>query len=168
MKVTIEDLSRANLDRAAQLLNKTNQMNLSTRRLSAAELWKWASAGDRHVWTLRVTDRFGDYGLVGILSVDVRELTGHIVDFVLSCRAMGRQVEQAMMQLAQGYAVSRNLQRLEASAMPTPRNTPCIRFWQQSAWTEIDLHRFVWTATETVTLPQGIQVVGGVLVAAAE
>jgi FkbH-like protein len=158
MKVQIEDMCEANLERTAQLLNKTNQMNMATRRLTVSELWSWARSGNRRLWTLRAADRFGDYGLVGIVSIEIRDQVAHVVDFVLSCRVMGRQVEQSMLHLAQTFAVSRDLQRLEARVLPTAKNTPCLRFWQQSGWAQGEDQSFVWTPGDTPTVPHGIEV----------
>ena len=69
--VTVEELNQSNLPRVAQLLNKTNQMNLSTRRMSDADLHMWASEKDRRTWAFRVSDKFGDSGLTGILSLEL-------------------------------------------------------------------------------------------------
>src|SRR5262249_51246948 len=66
--VLIEELSEVNRARAVQLFNKTNQMNLSTRRLTETELLAWIASEGRTLWTFRVNDRFGDSGLVAILS----------------------------------------------------------------------------------------------------
>src|SRR5262249_22053124 len=64
LQVEVEGLSKENLERASQLLNKTNQMNLSTRRLTIAELWEWSQNPENMLLTFRVCDKFGDYGLV--------------------------------------------------------------------------------------------------------
>jgi FkbH-like protein len=76
VSVTVEPLSDANLDRASQLFNKTNQMNLTTRRLSNSELAQWARGGNRELLTFRVADRFGDSGLTGMVGLPVRRCTG--------------------------------------------------------------------------------------------
>src|SRR5262249_9051379 len=54
MKVEVEELSPANLPRAAQLFNKTNQMNLTTRRLAEADLWKWSMGAGNHLFVFRI------------------------------------------------------------------------------------------------------------------
>jgi len=65
------------------LLNKTNQMNLSTRRMSEADFYAWAKAQDRRVWTFRVSDKFGDSGLTGILSLELDGSRARIIDFAI-------------------------------------------------------------------------------------
>lgn len=65
LEVAVSSLSPANIERAVQLLNKTSQMNLATRRLSVRELQEWSSHANHQVWTFHGRDRFGDYELCG-------------------------------------------------------------------------------------------------------
>jgi FkbH-like protein len=127
-QLTIEPLSNENLVRITQLLNKTNQMNLATRRMTSPELVAWALREGRRVFAFRVSDRFGDSGLTGILSTEVHEKTLHIVDFILSCRVMGRHVEEAMLSLAVEYGRLRGLTHLCAQYIATEKNKPCLDF----------------------------------------
>src|SRR5437870_8601799 len=100
MEVVAEPLRETSLDRATQLLNKTNQMNLSTRRLTKEELWNWSRESGNSILVFRVSDKFGDYGLVGIASFCLEagsQTDARIVDLVLSCRVMWRKVEETML-----------------------------------------------------------------------
>jgi FkbH-like protein len=128
------ELSGTHLARAAQLLNKTNQMNLSTRRLSAQEFMRWAARPNHCAFVFNVVDRFGDYGLVGIgtLAFDTARKTASIADFVLSCRVMGRQVEESMLHFLENAARERGCDRLAAEYLPTPKNAPCLTFLQRN------------------------------------
>jgi len=130
IRVQAEELRPANLPRAAQLLNKTNQMNLSTRRLSEAELAGWAAAPNRKLWTVRVSDKFGDAGLTGIVSLEVQEGDARIVDFILSCRVMGRRIEEFMLAEAIDYARRAGADRVSARYLPTAKNRPCLEFFE--------------------------------------
>lgn len=127
--VTVEPLNADNLPRAAQLLNKTNQMNLTTRRMTEAELSHWQAGGDRAVFTARVADRFGDYGLTGIVSVDLAGGEARVADFVLSCRVLGRGVEQSLIHAATEWARVRAAVTVRAVLIPTDRNRPCREFF---------------------------------------
>lgn len=133
IRVEVEELHRANLQRAAQLLNKTNQMNLSTRRLSEAELMAWAEESHRRFWTLRVSDRFGDAGLTGILSLELRDRKAQIVDFILSCRVLGRKIEEAMLSMAIRHAQALGAGEVYARYIPTSKNKPCFDFFKSLA-----------------------------------
>jgi len=139
IRVTAAPLGRPTLKRAAQLLNKTNQMNLSTRRLTEAELWSWADADHHSFWTVEVEDRFGEYGLCGLVSIEESSGEGRVVDFVLSCRVFGRSVEETMLHVLVQHGRERGLERLFAEYKETKKNGPCLEFWRtRSGFEESD------------------------------
>ncbi|MBF0624640.1 MAG: HAD-IIIC family phosphatase [Magnetococcales bacterium] len=136
MTVTALDLNAVDLARAAQLLNKTNQMNLITRRLAEAELLAWCREDQRHFWTFRIGDRFGDAGLSALVSVEIPgkgESVAHLVDFVVSCRVFERGVEESLLAFSVAWIRERygHVVRLEARFLPTAKNLPCLRFFRE-------------------------------------
>lgn len=137
--------------RAFQLLNKTNQMNLTTRRLSESEFHAWCSQPNAHICLLDISDRFGSLGVTGILSVYIDSTTAHIVDFVLSCRAMGRNVEAFMEVLACKIASLNGAERVIAKLVPTAKNAPMKSFLDNSravsgcddyTWSDLSSYQF--------------------------
>jgi FkbH-like protein len=144
IRVTAEPLSAANLPRTTQLLNKTNQMNLTTRRQTEAELTAWVNSSARALWAIHVSDRFGDAGLTGILSVEATDAGCQIVDFVLSCRVMGRKVEESLLALAVQWANERGLGKVIATVKPTAKNKPCQDFFAASGF-DVDPSGLVYT-----------------------
>jgi FkbH-like protein len=155
-RIRAESLSQANLTRVAQLFNRTNQMNLSTRRLTADELVSWTAKTGRTLWALTVSDRFGDAGLTGVISLEAHEGRGCIVDFVLSCRVMGRKVENTMVHLAVARARELGLTSVEAHYLPTAKNKPCLEFWHASGFRQEEDNRFVWSTEGEYVLPEEI------------
>lgn len=153
LRVRAERLNAANLARTTQLLNKTNQMNLSTRRLTENELQAWASERTNEVWAIHVSDKFGDAGLTGIVSLEVLGDRARLADFVLSCRVMGRKVEECMVHLAVASARDRGAKTVEAHYLPTAKNRPCLEFWQRAGWAQQDPGPFTWEATREYQLP---------------
>src|SRR5437762_4883026 len=101
-------------------------MNLTTRRLSTQELKTWASDESHQVWTFRVRDKFGDYGLCGVASLAFDGSRAQLVDFLLSCRAMGRGVEEAIISVIAEKVREGGAGRLTASYVATKKNKPCI------------------------------------------
>jgi len=156
-RVTVEPLGSSNLARATQLLNKTNQMNLSTRRLTEQELVAWTAGQGRRLWTVSVSDRFGDAGLTGIVSLESEGTVCRVVDYILSCRVMGRRVEEAMVHLAVETARSLNLRTVEARLVPTAKNKPCLGFWQSSGFESPSPNVFRWDASVDYPLHRSIQ-----------
>jgi FkbH-like protein len=132
LTVRFERLGPANAARAAQLLNKTNQMNLRTRRLSEGELLEWSRQEGHEVWVVHVSDRFGNAGLTGLLGLACNGQDVHVTDFVLSCRVMGRRVEETMLWASMVRALELGASKLVFSPIATPKNKPCIDFFAQA------------------------------------
>ncbi len=158
-KVVVQPMNDANCERASQLLAKTNQMNLTTRRLSESELSQWVSQQGHEFWTFRVSDRFGDSGLTGIASLEVDGNTARIVDFILSCRVMGRKIEEVMVHVLVEHARSLGLSEIIATYIPTDRNKPCLEFWKKSKFDcrEPDT-TFSWSLRNPYPAPECIDV----------
>jgi len=160
VRVEFERLGPKNLARAAQLLNKTNQMNLRTRRLSESELADWTAGVNRSLLVCRVSDRFSDFGLTGLVSVEVREGEGEIVDFLLSCRVMSRKVEETLLAAAAREASARGATTLRAEFIATPRNAPMLAFLRGSDLAEGEEHRFQLSVAERTPFPAHLTVEG--------
>lgn len=155
-RVVVEPLSASNLQRAAQLLNKTNQMNLRTRRMDAERLAAWAAMPGHRTWTFRVGDRFGDSGLTGIASLSLADGTAFVEDFVLSCRVMGRRVEDAMLAWLAGQSRALGASRLVADCLPTDRNAPCLAMLQASVLDGRDAPGFAFDVDQPCPVPDAI------------
>jgi len=146
--VQFSPLGSVDVARTTQLLNKTNQLNFRTRRLTDEDLLAWSSEEGRCLWTVRVSDKFGDSGLTGVVSVEKHGATAHIVDFVLSCRVMGRKIEEAMLNRAVTWARAQGLSSVHAEYIPTPRNKPSLDILQASRWTAVGENRFSWPTSK--------------------
>ena len=157
-QLTVESLNDANLSRVTQLFNKTNQMNLSTRRMTSAELSAWASEEGHRVFAFRVSDKFGDSGLIGILSTEVRQETLQIVDFVFSCRMMGRNIEETLLSLAIEYGRARGLRKACARYILTKKNKPCFDFLLNSGLARSSDDIFSWDLSNAYPIPPHIEV----------
>jgi FkbH-like protein len=158
IKISIEELNEKNLERTVQLLNKTNQMNLTTRRMTESQLVDWVKEERHKFWTFRVADKFGDSGLTAIASVEIKQNTAVIVDFILSCRVMGRKVEETILHKIISYARSLGLTELRAEYIPTPKNKPCLRFFENSGLARPDEHTFTWNVEDNYNLPEYVSI----------
>jgi FkbH-like protein len=130
--VTMQRLVASNLSRTTQLFNKTNQMNVRTRRSNEAELLAWASAPNHEVWSASVSDTIGDAGLTGVIGLEFEGDTATLVDYILSCRVMGRRVEDTLVWFARERAKKHGCKRLVVPFFPTEKNKPCRTFWDGS------------------------------------
>ena len=150
---TLED---SNLLRATQLLNKTNQMNLRTRRLTQTEFLEWSRQPSHSVYVFRVSDRFADYGLTGLASLQETGTCARITDFLLSCRVLGYGVEFAILHFLVEEARRRGLKELLAEYEPSERNTPCLAFFDTVPGFRRYGHTFRWNAPDRCALPEHI------------
>lgn len=159
MVVKIEPLNSANLQRTVQLFNKTNQMNLSTRRFTVDEMQAWAAKDDTQLWVFYVSDKFGDSGLTGIVSTQLSENQVQIVDFILSCRVFGRKVEEIMLAQVYKYAKETGSSTINARYLPTKKNKPTLSFFTRSGFNENKDQLFSWDLKHPYSYPEGISII---------
>jgi FkbH-like protein len=121
--VEITPAKADDLPRVAQLTQKTNQFNLTTRRYSQGEIETLAASPHHLVLTMRVRDRFGDYGLTGVGILTFAENVAHIDSLLLSCRVLGRQAEFALLsRLIKGASERPGVTVVKGYFQPTPKN----------------------------------------------
>jgi len=124
LEVAIAPLAPAQTDRVAQLTQRTNQMNVTCIRRSAAEIQRLPA----ECLTVHVTDRFGSYGLTGAILFDVLSDRLTVDTFLLSCRALGRGVEHRMVARLGEIALERGLASVEIPFVSGQRNRPALLF----------------------------------------
>jgi FkbH-like protein len=155
IRVRVEPLKPENLGRIAQLFNKTNQMNLRTRRMTEAELFSWATGRSQSIWGFVVEDRFGSYGLTGVVGLRRQGASAFLEDFVLSCRVIGRRIEETMVHFACGIARKAGASEIRAEYLATAKNAPCLEFWNRSGFERIgDGQLFVRELARDYPLPE--------------
>ena len=119
----------APLARSVQLLAKTNQFNLTTRRRSAAEVEEFASAPGGQAIAVRVRDRFGDAGVVGLALARSEGDSCFIDSLLLSCRVIGRGIETALLAHLADTAKRTGAKQLIGEFIATKKNAPCADFY---------------------------------------
>jgi FkbH-like protein len=146
------------LDRIAQLTQRTNQFNLTTTRLDTAELRAGWLDHDAVVWAIRTADRFGDAGIVGALFG--REAGGSLVveNLLLSCRVFGRGIESACLRATLEYARDRGMARVVGHYRASAKNGRFADLYPRHGFTAAesgaDLQRFVH---DLATMPKPVE-----------
>jgi FkbH-like protein len=130
-EVEIAPLSPETLSRISQLTHKTNQFNLTTRRYTEQQISEMSARSGWSILSIRVRDRFGDQGLVGVSITHDERDTCEIDTFLLSCRVIGRTVETALLSALAKAAIARGCRRLRGSFVPTKKNAPAQNFYSQ-------------------------------------
>jgi FkbH-like protein len=122
MKARVEPVTRENLERVAQLIARSNQFNLTTRRHPAAAVMKMAESPDWITLTISLADRFGDNGLICVLLGKIENHELVIDTWLMSCRVLKRGVEAFSRNLLSRAARERGLGAIRGEYIPTPKN----------------------------------------------
>ena len=138
IEVNIQNADSFSIPRISQLTLKTNQFNLTTRRYQEEEISAFASSKDRIVGCAQVSDKFGDNGITGVYIVKKESNEEWIIDtFLLSCRIIGRGVEEAMLSQIIEKAKSLGVKRIKGEFISTSKNKPAENFYNNCGFKKI-------------------------------
>jgi FkbH-like protein len=129
--------------RVAQLEQKTNQFNVTTRRYSEAAIREFLGRDDAIVLAFRLADRFGDHGLVSTLIAFHEDDTLRIDSWLMSCRVFSRSAEQYILRGLLQMARDRGATRLMGEYLPTPKNEVVADVYTRMGFTPADGAFFV-------------------------
>lgn len=141
MEAQIEVDAEVTAARVAQLTQRTNQFNLTTRRRTEAEIIHLINREDAHVYALRLKDRFGDYGLVGVTIIIMQPRAWEIDTFLLSCRVLGRTVEDTLLRYILSSARQHGARKVFGCYLPTAKNVQTAGFYERQGFAAIPQHK---------------------------
>jgi FkbH-like protein len=134
-EVEVRLARREDLERVHQLFHKTNQFNLTTERYSPAEIERFATSPSCELWVARARDRFGDQGTIAVVLLKKVGRLATIDSFLMSCRAMGRGIETAIMNhIKHRLLEDRSGLELRGRFMPTAKNKPVESFYDDQGF----------------------------------
>ena len=147
MKAEIKPFSAVYMARIAQLTNKSNQFNLTTKRYTQAEIEAAAADPSRVTLYGKLTDKFGDNGVVSVMIGRQEKETLHIELFLMSCRVLKRGMEQAMMDELVRRARERGITQIRGYYYRTPKNGMVADLYRAFGFTLSETHGddTVWT-----------------------
>jgi FkbH-like protein len=134
IQMTIEAANEFNIPRIAQMTQKTNQFNLTTRRYTDSDIKGFLVNGWK-IWCLSVADRFGDNGITGTIFVS----DDTIDTLLLSCRILGKGIETAFLKCVLGILKKQGIKKVRADYLPTPKNAQVSDFYDRCGFTCVDL-----------------------------
>jgi FkbH-like protein len=151
-RLTIEPLSEATVPRAAQLCQRTNQFNLTTRRYTQGDVERMLADPAYDLVTLSVSDRFGDSGITGLAITLHADGRAEVDTLLLSCRLLGRRVEDAFLAVVARRARERGARTLLGAYEPTDRNAQVASFFPDRGFSATGDHR--WELNLEAGLPE--------------
>jgi FkbH-like protein len=131
MRAHVEPINERSIARAIQLINKTNQFNLTTRRLTEGAVRLLAADPDACALTVRLSDRFGDHGLISVVIAMRHDDVVEIDDWLMSCRVLKRGVERLLLGALGEWAIARGACELRGRFIPTGKNELVRRMFDE-------------------------------------
>ena len=128
----IDTMRPHQIERVSQLTQRTNQFNFTTRRRSPTDIEQAQRTGALACLVVDVSDRFGDYGLVGVVLFRAADNHLQVDTLLLSCRVLGRGVEHRILARLGEIAQERALSHVWIEYIPTQKNEPAIDFLQKT------------------------------------
>jgi len=129
IKIKIKKADQVTIPRISQLVLKTNQFNLTTKRYQEEDIHKFSQDESVLVGCAQIEDKFGDNGITGVFILKKESpLEWEIDTFLLSCRVMGRGVEDGILGHLLQKAKAEGVKKIKARYIPTKKNKPCEGF----------------------------------------
>jgi FkbH-like protein len=153
-----ERFTQRNLSRIAQLIQRSNQFNLTTRRYPEAQCEALMNDANAYPFSVTVKDRFGDFGLINVVVLQPRGDALEIDTFLMSCRVLKRGVEQFAMNRIFEYARTNNYKRVIGRYIPTAKNVMVQNFYKEFDFAEVPgaEEGTVWSKDVTTYEPRTI------------
>lgn len=132
MVATFGLADEATRQRVAQLTQKTNQLNMTTRRYSEQDIQAFMDDPQVRVYWTRVEDRFGDNGIIGVMIVRDEGEQWSLDTLLMSCRVIGRTVETAMLGVLAEHARQSGARKIVGQFLPTAKNAPAKEIYAKN------------------------------------
>ena len=159
IEVSVQKANNFSIPRISQLTLKTNQFNLTTRRYQEEEVLKFSSSNDKIVECVQVSDKFGDNGITGTYIIEKKNNEEWVIDtFLLSCRIMGRGVEEMMMNQIIEKAKLSGIKRIKGEFIPTAKNKPAENFYEELGFKK-ENEFWVFNTDDIMKKPEHIKVI---------
>lgn len=160
--VTIAEANVWTMARVAQLCQRTNQFTMTSRRYTEVDIERFMRSPHHHVLTASVRDRFGDSGLTGVVIVEEDGVTYRIDTLLLSCRVIGRHIEDVIFSATLERVRQRGATHLIGEFIPTTKNVPakdCYKGFGFQRKSVLDgVERWVYPVRQVFTVPSYITV----------
>jgi len=131
--LNIQELNSMNLSRIAQMTQKTNQFNLTTKRYTEEDIAAFATQGAK-IYCINVSDKFGDSGITGVAIVTLNEKNkiADIDSFLLSCRILGKNIEKVFLNYILQQLKNIGILHITSSFVPTAKNKQVSIFYEKN------------------------------------
>jgi len=128
IKISYQKMNKYNEQRFEQLINKTNQFNLTTKRYDLSNL-KDLEQNNNLIYGIKIIDKFGDLGITGLSIIKIEDDTAIIDSFMLSCRILGRKIEYEFLKFIMNKVYESGITKFKASYIKSNKNEQTRNFY---------------------------------------
>ena len=136
LHLSIREAVSDDTERVVELINRTNQFNMKASRTTFATVEKWIADENVKVLVAKMSDKFGNMGVISVLVANTKEDLSEISVFVLSCRVFGYQVERAILNQVKRHAQQAGLKAVVGEYVETASNAPCKLVYKNNEFTD--------------------------------
>jgi len=156
--IRIKKADKFSIPRISQLTLKTNQFNLTTKRYQEESISNFVKDKNMLVGCAQVEDKFGDNGITCVFIIDKTNSNEWNIDtFLLSCRIIGRKVEDAIMSYIINLAKNEGTEKIKANYIPTQKNKPCESFLFDLGFKQ-ENNYWIYNTNNTIKIPSCIDI----------
>ncbi|MFX1282161.1 MAG: HAD-IIIC family phosphatase [Promethearchaeota archaeon] len=133
MKLWIREAAKGDIDRVAELIQRTNQLNATTTRFKKSEIIEFDKSKKHKIFVTNLWDKYGEYGLIGVAITEENEfLEWKLISFLFSCRAMGKTVEYNTLAFIQKAARKKKIKKIVGQFRKTDRNSAMQKVFEEA------------------------------------
>ena len=157
IKIKMKLNDELSISRISQLILKTNQFNLTTKRYQEEEIKEFVKDETMIVGCSEVTDKFGENGITNVFIIKTKSTEWIIDTFLLSCRIMGRGIEEGIIGKILEIAKDKGIERIIATFIPTEKNKPAENFLKNYGFKK-ENENWIFLLKNKIKIPDYLQV----------
>jgi len=138
LKLNIRTADINDLQRMEEVFQRTNQQNVTLKRVNLSMLQEYFKDEDVELLNLELSDKFGEYGMIGSAIIKKQKQLMEIEEFALSCRAMGRKVEQTFLMFLINEGIRNKCKKINIKVTKTSRNNQLISVLEETGFVDLD------------------------------
>ncbi len=137
LEASVNKFDEHNFERIQQLINKTNQFNLTTKRYTSEQLRTVIENDDYYCYYMKLKDSYGDYGLISIIILKITGTTAYIDSWLMSCRVLNKRAEYYLFSQIMEIMIKEGIKEIKGEYFPTPKNALIKNLLPELGFTEL-------------------------------
>ena len=148
MQINISSINPKNFKRCVQMINKTNQFNLTTKRFNEIQFRNYLKINKTENFVISLKDKFGDHGITGLVVAVIEKKTASLRIFLLSCRILGRKVEEYLLNELIFQLKKKGIEKIKGIYFKTKKNYPFENFYINNRFIKENKNSFLFNVNK--------------------